>query len=153
MIVSTVAMRVIFPLLTAIGFQFDTREWLHRVTVDPAALHISAYAIETFKSRVLRREQELQDPSPMVHFQKGIELLQERLQGDDNASKISDGTIATVVKLAGSAHFDGDYETARKHMQGLRRMVDLRGGMDAFKGDWILVELTRYVPRRLFVPC
>lgn len=137
-------MRVIFPLITAIGFQFDKMEWLHRVAFDNAALNISAFAVEGFIDKILRRKATT-SPVAMKHFQRGLELLRHRIMGDDDEAKVSDGTIAVVVKLASTAHFEGDYAAGRKHMEGLRRMVDLRGGVDALQENWIIVELIRYV--------
>ncbi|KAK7402567.1 hypothetical protein QQX98_011672 [Neonectria punicea] len=57
--------------------------------------------------------------------------------------KVSDSTIGVVVKLASAAHFNGDYQIAKRHMEGLRKMVDLRGGMDALKGKQFFVEVLR----------
>lgn len=99
-------MRVIFPLLTEIGFHPDNNAWI---------------------------------------YQKGLKILRERLLRDNDDAKISDGTISTVLKLAGAAQFDGNGETAKYHMQGLRRMVDLRGGLDVFEDKpKLLVEILRY---------
>lgn len=52
-----------------------------------------------------------------------------------------------MVKLASTAHFDGDYEVAKQHMEGLRRMVDLRGGLDGFRGRGYFSEMFRLVIR------
>lgn len=49
--------------------------------------------------------------------------------------------MGVVVKLASAAHFDGDYQASKHHMEGLRGMVDLRGGLDAFKGTHLPVEM------------
>ncbi len=79
----------------------------------------------------------------MLHFQKGVRPLRHRLLGDDDEIKVSDSTMGVVLKLAGVAHFDGDDNSARHHMKGLRKMVDLRGGLDVFKGRIFLTEMLR----------
>ncbi len=48
-----------------------------------------------------------------------------------------------ILKLACAAHFNGGYEVSKQHMEGLRKMVDLRGGPDTFKGKYIQVEMLR----------
>ncbi|WAO82854.1 Hypothetical protein NCS54_00002400 [Fusarium falciforme] len=142
--VSTVATKVIFPLLAAIGFQAENKEWLYLVGKDAAALHITAFAVEIFIDRVLRRWEDSTNPTAILHLHKGLRLLRERLVGEDDEPKISDSTIGVVLKLASAAHFNGDYEASKQHMDGLRKMVDLRGGLDVFNGTRLLLEMLRY---------
>jgi hypothetical protein len=56
---------------------------------------------------------------------------------------LSDSTLSVVAKMVNTAHFMGDSCAAKQHMQGLRRMVDLRGGLDVFKGTNMLVQMVR----------
>ncbi|KAJ3454690.1 hypothetical protein MRS44_013290 [Fusarium solani] len=142
--VSTVATKVIFPLLAAIGFQAENKEWLYLVGKDAAALHITAFAVEIFIDRVLRRWEDGTNPTAILHLHTGLRLLRERLVGEDDEPKISDSTIGVVLKLASAAHFNGDYEASKQHMDGLRKMVDLRGGLDVFNGTRLLLEMLRY---------
>lgn len=141
--VSAIAMRVMFPLMVAIGFQAEDKEFCAPVPFDLAALHIAAFAVYGFIDRILRRQERLTNPAAMLHFQKGVKLLRERLVGPDDDIKLSDSTIGVVLKLASHAHFEGDSQTAKQHMDGLRKMVDLRGGLDAFKRNMHLVEMLR----------
>jgi hypothetical protein len=136
-------MKVIFPLMVAIGFQADNKESLYPIVLDAAALHITAFAVEGFIDRVLRRQENGINPAAMLHFQRGLRLLRERLLGEDDEIKISDSTIGVVLKLASAAHFDGDYQASKQHMEGLRKMVDLRGGLDVFKGNRLQMEMLR----------
>lgn len=99
--------------------------------------------MEEFIDRVLYRRDHTVNPVAMLHFKKGLRLLRERLMGEDNEIKISDSTISVVLKLASAALFEGDYQTSKHHMEGLRRMVGLRGGLDVFKGTELLVEMLR----------
>ena len=79
----------------------------------------------------------------MLHFQKGLRLFRRRLLGDDSKAKLSDSTIGAVLKLATAVHFIGDHPASKQHMEGLRKMVDLRGGLDVFKGQYLLVDMLR----------
>jgi hypothetical protein len=47
------------------------------------------------------------------------------------------------LKLGRVAPFIGDYEASKHHMEGLRKMVDLRGGLDVFRGTQLLIEILR----------
>lgn len=141
--VSAVATKIIYPLIAAIGFKELNRDWLYPIGRDPAALHITAFAMEEFVDRVLRRQETDTNPVAMLHFQKGLRLLQERFLGEDDETKISDSTISVVLKLTNASHFSGDHEEAKKHMKGFRKMVDLRGGPGIFKDTQLLVEMLR----------
>ena len=70
-------------------------------------------------------------------------LLRERLSGEDDEAKVSDPTISVVLKLANAALFDGDYGASTHHLEGIRQMVEIRGGLDSFGGKQLLVEISR----------
>lgn len=132
-----------FPLMGVVGFEPEKENWLHLLRDDPAGLHITTFALEELISKVIRRQTRSVNVAAMQHFQKGLKILRERLLGDDAAIKISDSTMGVVLKLAGSAHFNGDYQTSKHHMDGLKRIVDLRGGLDVFKGTQLYQEMLR----------
>jgi hypothetical protein len=136
-------MRIMFPLMAAIGFQADNRDRLYPLASDAIALHITAFSIEGFINKVLLQQENPINSVALLHFQKGLSLLRHRLLGDDNESKISDSTMGVVLKLAGVAHFDGDHNASKHHMEGLRKMVDLRGGLETFIGRIFLTEMLR----------
>ena len=49
------AMRIMFPLLTEMGFQPEGKVWHYPIARDAAAFHINAFAVQSFIDRVLRR--------------------------------------------------------------------------------------------------
>ncbi|TKA65943.1 hypothetical protein B0A55_09457 [Friedmanniomyces simplex] len=135
-------LKIVYPLMTAIGNQVDNHGWIDLCTTDAAALHITAFSVEAFIDVCLHRREQA-NPAAMVHFQKGLTLLRERLSGGDGKLKTTDATIGVVLKLATSAHFAGDLEAERQHMIGVRKMVDIRGGLDAFRDNHLLFEMLR----------
>ncbi|KAI0551750.1 hypothetical protein F4679DRAFT_572074 [Xylaria curta] len=141
--VSEVAGNLMFPLMTVVGYQTEKDNWLDLLRDDPAGLHITAFAMEELATKVIRREVRSVNVVAMQHFQKGVKLLRERLLGNDAGIKISDSTMGVVLKLAGAAYLNGDYQSSKHHMDGLRRIVDLRGGLDAFKGTQLRQEILR----------
>lgn len=71
------------------------------------------------------------------HLAKTLAILQKSL--NDGKDATSNETMAVVTSLALAAFILGDIETARKHMDGLSRMVTLRGGFKAL-GQGALIE-------------
>lgn len=60
----------------------------------------------------------------------------KRLQGAD---ALSDGTIAMVLSLTKQELLRGDLVGARVHMDGVRRMIELRGGVSKFEENMPLM--------------
>ncbi len=145
-------MRIAFPLLMAIGYRADNREWLDLIGSDSAALHITAFAVESFIDRILCKQENTINLAAMIHFQKGTNIIHERLLGHDEEKKISDSTIGTVLKLASAAHFCGDFNASQHHMEGIRRMVDLRGGLTNFHGKHMCAEMSRWMIAKSLCP-
>lgn len=76
---------------------------------------------------------EARGPSQLVllHLSKALELLRKRLSAPDEALKISDSTMLAVMTLAIQARMAAEYDSAKSHMRGLRKMVTIRGGITA----------------------
>jgi hypothetical protein len=47
---------------------------------------------------------------------------------------LSDDTISVVLTLANCTYSTGEYETAKRHMEGLCKIVKFRGGLTSFRG-------------------
>lgn len=143
--ISPTSIRIMFPLMTLISTKTDHAEWLYTIRNDIAALHITAYSVTGFIDKVLRRRDGDSNAAAMMHYQKGIGLLRERLtctDGDDSQMS-TDSTIGTVIKLAVAALFNGQYQTAQEHMDGVRKMVEIRGGLAVFDGKYLQIEILR----------
>ncbi|KIX02149.1 uncharacterized protein Z518_08088 [Rhinocladiella mackenziei CBS 650.93] len=137
------AARASFPLVMVTGFSNKDMAWLNPLKFDAAYLHVTVFAAEVFMDKVLGRQYPTTNQDATVHFLKGIQILRQRLLLGDENTKLSDSTIAVVLTLAMSALFMGEYETFRHHMVGLRKMVHLRGGIAAFRGNKLLTEMFR----------
>jgi hypothetical protein len=62
----------------------------------------------------------------IVHLSHTFRLVNERLAGD---GPISNTTIAVVILLATYERLRGQYRQSLVHLEGLRRMIELRGGI------------------------
>lgn len=69
----------------------------------------------------------------LLFWNKALNALQERLASKDTAS--TDSTIAAVTCMATIASQGGDGHIALPHLQGLKTLVDLRGGLDKLGGE------------------
>jgi hypothetical protein len=137
------AARASFPLVVVTGFSETDMAWVTPLKFDAAYLHVTVFAAEVFMDRVLGRQYVTTNQDATVHFLKGIQILRERLSLGDENTKLSDSTISVVLILALSALFMGEDETFKHHMVGLRKMVSLRGGIAAFRGNKLLTEMFR----------
>lgn len=70
---------------------------------------------------------EQEDPTEaMRHLSHTFRLVNERLSGND---AVSDPTIAVVLTMAKYERLQGQHRHSLVHFEGLRRMVELRGGI------------------------
>ena len=70
---------------------------------------------------------EQEDPTEaMRHLSQTICLVNKRLSGND---AVSDKTLAVVVAMAQYARLQGQHRQGLIHLEGLQRMVELRGGV------------------------
>lgn len=92
---------------------------------DPLFLHCMLFSTEAYyDERLGRKRSALTD----FHFMKAIRLLQERISEPNSPLAIADHTIMTVVILGLTADLFDDQVSVEHHMDGLRKMVVLRGG-------------------------
>lgn len=79
-----------------------------------------------------------------LHLRRSMELLRESIQDRDR--QMEDVTAAVVVSMAMMADAIGDDDACEAHVNGLREMVRLRGGMKAFSHNRQLqIKISRYV--------
>jgi hypothetical protein len=83
---------------------------------------------------------EFRTTGPSTHVrqlvQTAISKLRQNLGIDDASSvKASDATIIAALFLGHMANGLGDPEAFQMHRQGIRTMIDFRGGLDALGLD------------------
>jgi Fungal specific transcription factor domain len=136
-----------FPLGAYIGFDRKDNTWFDLLVLDATYLHITAFAACAFLDKVIRQQENMASPETILHFLKGVRLLRERLLFSDEEAKVSDATVSVVLILANCAYSTGELETARRHLEGLHKIVRLRGGVATFRssfGQKLLMETLRY---------
>ncbi|KAK4223348.1 hypothetical protein QBC38DRAFT_399859 [Podospora fimiseda] len=146
---STIAKAILFPLEPCIFFESRAEHWVGPLGMDPAFLHAMIYSAQTFFDSQASPTGGVVISSPskkaLPHLIKTIELLRERFgDGADEEARKSLTTVSTITSLAALAHAAGDEASARNHLQGLYKIVELRGGLDTFQGsEKLFVEVLR----------
>ncbi|KAK9775232.1 hypothetical protein AB5N19_02036 [Seiridium cardinale] len=122
----------------ALAFSMNPQgNWFDFITVDPAMTH-------GFMGLVAAMHCALAEWDDMTtidfHRYEAVKYINERLnlEGRDDAT-VSDGVIVSVSLLVHVEAFIGSLPAARAHLMGLRKMVELRGGiLDGFGHSTIL---------------
>ncbi len=80
----------------------------------------------------------------LPHYLKTIRMLRERLEAGGEES-LSFTTAAVILALAGHAYMALDIPSARNHVEGVRRLVGLRGGLASYsrKNAKLPIEILR----------
>jgi hypothetical protein len=79
------------------------------------------------------------EPSPKTldHLSKAYSLVNKRLSSED---ALSDKVMAAVITLTLLEWIHHQHHRARMHFEGLKRMVDLRGGLSRLMTNRALVH-------------
>ncbi|KAL4992313.1 hypothetical protein BDW68DRAFT_97488 [Aspergillus falconensis] len=102
--------------------------WVRYLFLDEAYFHCSV-ATSILCSKNLVRE----TTQGMYHIARTYRIVQERLMSEEEAT--SDMTIAILVAMSQYERLQGQYARGYIHVRGLRRMVELRGGIKQFDNE------------------
>ena len=108
------------------------------LTNHPGILHATIFAVQAYHDLALGHTY---GRLARVHLGKALFHLQRSLDNRNEAIELS--TIAVVAALATAAIIARDVEAAVAHMDGLRRMVELRGGFQSFGSDSMIEHKAR----------
>ncbi|KAI0410435.1 hypothetical protein F5X98DRAFT_359577 [Xylaria grammica] len=133
---SSIAKQLLFSIETCIFFDRRVENWVAPLAVDAAFLHsnisVSVYYYDVVLSRTPSRASQR---TWYYHHSKTLHLLRDRLGSNNTDIQLSDSTVSVILSLAGQAFCAGDLKTATKHMEGIHRIIELRGGFDTFNGN------------------
>lgn len=128
------AKKVMYPLEPCIEFhrkdKVDTF-YFDLMTYDATYLHAVAFSCQAFFNRASARQTAELTQRSVIHHSVALKQLRERLSNQGKQIKYSDSTILVILSLARPAQLTGDFDTAKQHMEGLRKIVDFRGGLGA----------------------
>lgn len=140
--VTSTSKQIFFPLERCFDFNGKDRSMFDPLTFDPAYLNAVIFGAQSYLDLVSGHSSRRSS----VQMLKTIQLLRKRLSistGNEQTT-VSNPTILTVLTLAHVAHLTGDHITAEQHMEGLYKIINLRGGIAAFQNTpTLLTELLR----------
>lgn len=116
-----------YPLDLCCEFNASETNWFGWMTNDAAYLHALLFTVSSFHDIAAGRTAQ---PHTNYHVFKAIRLLNERLA--DSEMALADSTVAVVMSMAMLCEIAGDVQAARAHTDGLKRIVELRGGIGSF---------------------
>ncbi|KAF7924188.1 uncharacterized protein EAE97_010800 [Botrytis byssoidea] len=130
-----------FSFISSIGYPAElskaliktrssTSVFVQFMLLDEACLHCGvAVSVTALNSLVLNRE----DPKiAMHHLSLAFHLINEKLSGNEAAS---DTTIAVVLTMSHYYRLQGQVIQGLVHLQGLERMVKMRGGISNLRRE------------------
>lgn len=106
--------------------------WFHWTQVDLAYLHSVLFTTSFFYDTLTGQKSE----STKYHSYRAIRELNKQLA--DSETALSDTTTTVVMAMALIAACFGDLESAHIHVAGLKRIIDLRGGITAYRSRPLL---------------
>lgn len=111
--------------------------WFQYLQSDVLYFHSLVYSTQIYLDRIMRDYSPSSPPNRQdgnVHGTKTLTLLRERL-AEPAGMATSDTTVSVVVSFVTIAAVVGDREVAGRHMEGLARIVELRGGLGTLRGS------------------
>ncbi|KAF2229725.1 hypothetical protein EV356DRAFT_455228 [Viridothelium virens] len=114
----------LFPPQFCRKFDIIKSIWMNCVLADEAYFH-STLAISASYVDFFERKSSI-SPKTLHHISKAYELVNLRLSGPQS---VSDSAIAAVVTLAIYQQVHHQHSTGLIHLNGLYRMIQLRGGI------------------------
>jgi hypothetical protein len=145
-----------YPLEWCVDQHVSNLCWFYWACTDTVYLHSLLFAVSAFHDLLGVTSHDLSparrsdltsyyfSPRTLRHLRRTMQLLQERLQ--DSARQLEDATASVVITLAMMADVVGDSQASKTHVDGLREMVRLRGGMKSMQSNRdVQLKLCRYV--------
>ncbi|KAK7414961.1 hypothetical protein QQX98_006286 [Neonectria punicea] len=130
--------RLIHNFLSNIAFQYYPLDldlasnpfvvsWWPLALEDPALFHVS------LQTASLDEELRAQNGFPIsgLLMADSVSLVRQKIEHSSLA--FQDGTLNSVVTLAAIEHGKGNVQTTRMHIDGVKRMVGVRGGINQLK--------------------
>ncbi|GKT66260.1 hypothetical protein ColTof3_13599 [Colletotrichum tofieldiae] len=116
-----------YPIDWCLSFDVSKTTWFYWLLSDAAFLHSILFTVsllhDSIEGKTSRRTS--------FHVWKTLNLLNRNISDKDLA--LADSTTATVVSMCMVSEVFGDRNGAAAHVRGMRRIVELRGGIESFR--------------------
>jgi hypothetical protein len=116
-----------YPTELCVSFPLQKSVWYRDVAENPAYLHTMIFSTAAFVG-YQRPDASREMARVYLHLGKALGYLRTQLLDERTAT--NDSNICNVVILTLMYSTLGDLETSQRHVEGLSRMVNMRGGLD-----------------------
>ncbi|VUC26673.1 unnamed protein product, partial [Clonostachys rosea] len=106
--------------------------WVGTMFHDQMYFHAVVAATETFFNTTGEANRLLKS---QYHSLMALQLLQNKVSEPNMTDSSSDTTIMSVLVLALAAEMAGDLPTVDRHLRGLKKMIDIRGGFQLLQTE------------------
>ncbi|KAJ9620307.1 uncharacterized protein PV06_00641 [Exophiala oligosperma] len=120
----------IYPYEICLQVHPVQRGWFPYMINDLCCLHSMMFSVRAFVDGMSNSNRT--SPLAAFHYDQTLRLLQARIDAFERGlcdEVCRDSTIMVIITLATAAEIGNDLTTARIHLDGLRRIVNLRGGL------------------------
>ena len=139
--VFTIIKQSMYPVEVCVDFELAESQWLRYLALDRAYVYSCLFTSRGIYDYV--RDAKF-GPVALAYRDRSLQLLRLNLTKDKAA--VTDSTLAVVMSLALFSEQRGDLEEAETHMQGLYRLVNLRGGIETLRENYQLqIKVCRLV--------
>ncbi|RBR21689.1 uncharacterized protein FIESC28_04789 [Fusarium coffeatum] len=134
----TFTINQIYP--TQMGFDIEQYKmrWLEIMFLSKPAYECSLALIQSSNETYLGAGYGC--PKSLSCLSQTLDTLAKRLNSSD---ALSDGTLSIVMALINHEQVAGHYADAEAHVQGMKKIVDLRGGLDKIEDDAVATKICR----------
>ena len=145
--VFTIIKQSMYPVEVCVDFELAESQWLRYLALDRAYVYSCLFTSRGIFDYL--RDAKF-GPVALAYRDRSLQLL--RLNLTQGRAAVTDSTLAVVMSLALFSEQRGDLEEAETHMQGLYRLVNLRGGIETLRENYQLqIKICRLVPHFLYL--
>ncbi|KAK2001689.1 hypothetical protein LX36DRAFT_328304 [Colletotrichum falcatum] len=116
-----------YPAEWCLKFDDSKTPWFHWLFSDAAFLHSILFTVCLLHDSVGGETSK----RTSFHVWRALNLLNRNIS--DRSLALADSTLATVVSMSMVSEVFGHRDSAAAHVRGMRRIVQLRGGIESFR--------------------
>jgi hypothetical protein len=120
----------VYPYEVCLHVHPVERGWFPYMISDICCIHSMMFSVRAFVDRASHGSQTSRLAA--FHYAQTLQLLQARLNAFEQGQRdivFCDSTLMVISTLAEAAELTGDFAAAENHIDGLLKIVSLRGGV------------------------
>lgn len=120
----------VYPYEVCLQVHPVERGWFPYMISDICCVHSMMFSVRAFVDGASHNGQISRQAA--FHYAQTLQLLQSRLDAFEHGQRemaFCDSTIMVIIILAAAAELTGDFAAVQNHVDGLLKIVSLRGGV------------------------